>query len=423
MQPQSNRDAAWTKAIDELNLKDLVSRHGYAEVDASALKKFGEPRLLAKMDSLSDIPPVLRQLGWSVFAVTNSKYLIGELDLHFRLPSGAPLETSFTWNNPFQSLSPETVNGESQAALLALHSGILEDFLGAKFSLTNFGRMRTDAYDLTLNVRDEPQQIRVSGVQFELDAGFESSEAIALLEVKAVPTESLNLRQIYFPFRHWVDRTTKLVIPIFGVWSNKSFELHRMNFSLIDDINSMEIIESRVYRFSNGAMSVGLLEVAAAKAAMHSDSTSYPFPQADDASKLVQILESMPKQFAIHDVAKEFNFDERQAAYYVNALGFLGVIRRKDTGWSVVEPERPLNSFGGARSWSEVLIYRMLDIPPLASVFLQGNSFSRGNFSMEVARRSLRDSSWGADLGESTQTRRARTIVSWCKWIDSQLGN
>lgn len=419
------RTEVWELIVRQLGLDDKIAHDGVTEITAAQLRKFGEPRLLAKMDSFAEIPPPLRQRGWSLLAVANDRYLIGELGVHFKLPENTEESESFSWSNPFDTLDPFAVSGESEACLLALHSGIISDFLGGVFQITNFGRMRTDSYDMGITVREELKSVEVSGVQFELDAGFESDEKVVLLEMKKVPTGSLNLRQLYFPFRHWVERTGKLVVPVFGIWRKQGVDLYRFDFPHIDDLSSAEITSSKTYLFESNKVSIGLLEVKAAEASMRPSDSTYPFPQADNVQKLLELHGLLQVPQTLEDIASFLEFDIRQASYYCNALGFLGLAtRREDSKWR----RRELPSSGPTTGLIRTepipelrLVHAMLNIPPVGQVFMEGNRYARGSFSTEHAISRLRQSDWGSSLSEQTISRRAKTVVSWCRWIDSQV--
>lgn len=419
------RNEVWEAIIRDLGLEEIVVKQRFCYITATQLRPYGEPRLLAKMDSLSDIPHALKLRNWSLLAVSNDRYILGELGVHFQLPPSTAEFETFSWESPFETINQFSVSGESEACLVALHSGIISDFLGGQFHLTSYGRIRTDSYPMLLTVGDQHVSIDVSGVQFEVDAGFESEDKVVLLEMKKIPSSSMNLRQLYFPFRHWLARTGKLVVPVFGVWTRNSLDLFRFNFPHHDDISSAEIVHSKRYTFAPNMISVGLLEVMAAEASMKRQDSIYPFPQADDVGKLLQLLDFLSTRKTLTAIAEHLRVDLRQAAYYCNALGFLGLASRADDNqWGILEEARSGGDSSlvhADESRSHKLIRRMLNVPPIGRVFLQGNSYSRGSFTEANAIESLKNSDWGSSLGELTIARRARTILSWCRWIDSQV--
>ncbi len=65
------------------------------------------------------------------------------------------------------------------------------------------------------------QQIDVSSVQTEVDAGYEGKEQIVLIEAKNFSATNVIIRQLYYPFRQWQEQTKKKVILSFTIWKNK----------------------------------------------------------------------------------------------------------------------------------------------------------------------------------------------------------
>lgn len=408
---------AWQEAIEALNLDTRVQEKGFCEITARELKLFGEPRLLAKNDSREDLPKPLSDRNWNIIAVTNDTYVIGNIEVFFSLPKvdGEPLQVS--WTSQFDSLSVSPEITESEASMLCLYSGALRNFIGYEFSLTTFGRMRSDEYQLGIRVKNQMDYLTINGVQFELDAGFESSDHLVLLEMKTVPITSINLRQLYFPYRHWLVRTKKVVVPILGIWLKGELSLYRFDFSVADDISSAELVASKKYRILPERFNIASMETLAAKSISNPVSRVAPFPQADNPERLIGTLRLIEANKSPGQMVEHLKIDDRQVNYYVSALAFLGLAVRNEQGSWELATDIPDSEF----ELEKELVKLMIQVPPVAQVFLEGNRYSRANFNISQAKKALRESAFGSELSDSTIERRAQTIASWCRWIDSKL--
>ena len=57
--------------------------------------------------------------------------------------------------------------------------------------------------------------IKVSGVQTEVDAGYEGKNQIVLIEAKNFDASNIIIRQLYYPYRQWQSKTKKKVVTLF----------------------------------------------------------------------------------------------------------------------------------------------------------------------------------------------------------------
>ena len=152
-----------------------------------------------------------------------------------------------------------------------------------------------------------------------------------------------------------------------------------------------------------------------------------PFPQADSINRIISLLISIDSnEGEIHkeDIATQQVFVERQTDYYTNAAQYLGLVefskRNKDVvvlttlGYKVVE--------NGVVSQSKVMAARLLRDPIIRSVFLEMKSKgyeSTSNGIRQFTEKAMIENR--VELAESTISRRAQTICSWCKWLEEHL--
>ncbi len=95
----------------------------------------------------------------------------------------------------------------------AYNTGLLSDFVeGEKLYQTIRGRERSKPFAFRLT--DNDPLIEVKGVQIEVDAGYEGERDVILIEAKIGTRKSFNIRQLYYPYRHFSQIvTTKRIRP------------------------------------------------------------------------------------------------------------------------------------------------------------------------------------------------------------------
>ena len=88
---------------------------------------------------------------------------------------------------------------ESQAIDFAHLTSLLQRFTGEdNLYFTIRGRLYSGQFSFELPSCDHA--VDVTGVQIEVDAGFESHSAIFLIEVKVGRREDFHIRQLYYPY-------------------------------------------------------------------------------------------------------------------------------------------------------------------------------------------------------------------------------
>ena len=88
-------------------------------------------------------------------------------------------------------------------------------------------------------------EIAVESVQTEVDGGYEGAEQVVLVEAKSGDAPNNIIRQIYYPFRQWQQRTAKPVSTLFFQRSNdEEYHLWRFHFEDPNDYNSIRLLKS-----------------------------------------------------------------------------------------------------------------------------------------------------------------------------------
>ncbi|HPL22367.1 MAG TPA: hypothetical protein PKV49_01735, partial [bacterium] len=131
-------------------------------------------------------------------------------------------------------------NSEMQHLDFAYASSLIRTFMeDSTLVLTIRGRKYTPDFNFFVG----KQQINVSGVQTEVDAGYEGRDQIVLIEAKNKNTKDIIIRQLYYPFRQWQTHTKKKVITLFFEKDDKTniYSIWQFVFNDVDDYNSIKL--------------------------------------------------------------------------------------------------------------------------------------------------------------------------------------
>jgi len=418
-------DSAWRTLFEQYNILEEINKNGYFKITANQIKKVKEPRLMTKFDEFSQMPRVLRDHGISVISDSRKSYILGRFAL-FKPVSYKNQNIRSVETLCLETLKFENLYSESSSILFAFNSNILKDAFGTEdIAFTTYGRMGAGSFTFDVDLINTDRtptgvkkRIEVNKPQIEIDGAFETEDSFFIVEAKNRFVEDINLRQVYFPYKYWSSQIDKKVVPVFLVYSDKSFYLYVCSFENPDDINSLKIEKS--FKFaSNGepiTMSdvVSIFENIAPSSSIHSDI----FPQADRMEKIIDLLNLLDsnEHTTKEEITNYFEFDPRQTDYYLNAAAFIGmvqIVKRKGFGLSE----------NGKGTMKKQMRDRNLDI---IRAILQDEVYYQ-SFDYLLKNNALPDKEYIAELirkyyppkknGDQTPGRRSQTVISWINWI------
>lgn len=417
----SLNDLAWENLINETDLIPKVKKAGLTYITANEMKKYREPRLMAKIDTKELLPKVFNRNNLSILPVRNGEYAIfydPKRLSFFNFRNGfdqlpviqyAPA-VNFSKFESFENL--ENLN-ESQALDTALMASIIKHFTNEDdLWLTLRGRHYSKNFKVF--VPSITQFIRVSGVQIEIDAGYESEKAIYIFEAKIGKRENFNIRQLLFPYLEWKNRTSKPVIPIFFFFSNGYYYLFQ--FNLTESLDESSIIKQACYTLSDIQSFHIENEIKEAKLE-ESLVEGIPFPQANDLDKVIDTISLVHQGYDNkEDIAEILEFDTRQGDYYANAASYIGFLNREDNRYSLTKEGETFLKLQSPSERAKDIVRQLVKRPVFFQIFqylLNGelNLVFLDNINIPNI---IRDST---GLTGSTITRRANTVRNWMRWI------
>lgn len=138
------------------------------------------------------------------------------------------------------------------------------------------------------------------------------------------------------------------------------------------------------------------------------------FPQANDFQKVIKIIHLSENELLNNKfMSKHLELDtDRQLSYYVNAAIYLGIINQDkkftDFGWNLKE--------AGNENFKNLLAMKIVSKTVFGDVFFYKYFHGTELKNDEIAQLMLMYQEVNSD---AVAERRASTVTSWIKWIES----
>lgn len=410
-------DVAWETFVRETKIRLDGRSH---VVDAKNLKRITqrEPRLMAKVDDPEQLPNVLQSAGYSLLAITNGSYLIFQGDVFAPVPD-CSVKSVY---NPRTEFPLETIGrgtGESEYLDNAFNTGLLSEFTkSGVLYLTIRGRERTKRFKFLIG--ESNVEINVNGVQIEVDAGYEGEKDIVLVEGKIGNRSHFNIRQLYYPFRHFSQLVPqKKIRTVFFSYdlSRATYSLHEFGFRNPEIFDSIYPIKCCVYSLARPQAFV--VEELFDR---NFETVNNIVPQADDLNKILELLTLINGgQNTVTDIADHFVFDVRQSSYYGEAAEFLGLITRNRGIFELTE--RGFQFVSTEPSRQQLYIAKLVINTWFFKELLR-RAKRKGYFTIldiQDLIEAVEKESGDKRYTQSTVGRRIKTIASWIRWISEEF--
>jgi hypothetical protein len=426
MSPRPNKNDAWTELFRRHRILEEVESRGVCQISSREINELHEARLMTKFDHYVQLPEIFKRNRLTIQPNTRGTYLIGMFDSYAKVlddPS-VPIE-GLPFPRRIETINPAHLYSESAVLLCAYYTGIIERVLGREAALTVFGRLSAGNFDYRIRNKQTGalHEIKVEGAQVEIDAGFEADDMFAIVEAKNETVRDFHVRQLYYPYRAWLARTGKQIVPVFLSYSNADsvFSFHVFRFSDPQLYNSIELIEQRKFRVVPSAVEACDVLAALDRARPGPEPAGVPFPQADKFARVVDLLTQLYDASGAlsHEyITSNYAFTSRQTLYYTDAARYLGLVER-----------------GGGKSRSGTYALtargaRIMSLPPqernlaLVECILKRKVFRRTlELHLEQGARPAAERveefirRVRPELTDDTIERRAKTVLSWADWM------
>jgi hypothetical protein len=399
---------AWEHIFSELDILNHVAKTKFFDITATQIKEITglEPRLMSKIDTRAQLPPILKENKLSLLATENGTYRIAKTDPFIDIPKEIEGLTATEKNFPshIETLKPEQVRSESSALDIALVSNMTESYLNESVYLTQRGRLRGNA-----NFIIEQVPYSVNGVQIEIDAGYESLNAFHIFEAKIGMQDSLSYRQLIYPLKAWENTISKPCHSHVFIYDKNRYYFIPIT-SKINEKPYINIDDVKVFTIHPSIKTIHLSQIPI----NDSKIKPAPFPQADDLNKVIYLLNEVALNPESGSTVDEIFLNntalsvlglgcDRQYDYYFNALKWLGLATKKGETIKATSEGLRVASYGLHRQFIEVA--NIVSTNNVFRYFLMGRSENDPSIIKYMKQHNI-DS-------QSTISRRIKTVSSW----------
>lgn len=408
----SLNEKAWNTLFTHFDIVNKVNSDGYFDITADQIKKIGErePRLMTKFDYKKHLPVIMRQHHMALLAIENGKYRIGRFNPYIEVAEKSKVHpTIVTFPSNIISINPKKIDHESLVLDASHVSGVLTRIFGEEVNLTIRGRTRNAPFSFQL----DSMSFSVSGVQIEVDGGYEGATSINLVEAKIGSSSTINLRQLLYPHLVWegLANGRKRVNTFICFYQEPVLRFIPVQISASGDAFADHANE-QAFMLEPPAK----LNLNAIPALKHASLPviSAPFPQANRFDRVLAMLQVVARESRItkEELAQFFDesLDLRDVGYYASVLQWLGLVTIKKGAISMTSFGIEVASTSHANRMQK-----------LADIVFGEPIFNHALHSDSKPIPSKLFERWR--IGRSTPARRLSTIKAWVKYFKEYVEN
>lgn len=411
----TSREAWQHLAANRLRLDESVNR-----LCAADFKKLGqEPRLMTKFDSRASRPLPLAQHDLFLLPEKNGEYLVlraeGYCDLQWPAPQNVQNQSA---RFPFALDSLRGAQSEMSHLDRLFLAGVISDVVGVRARsdvlATIRGRRFAPPFDFRVG---DLGPFRADKIQYEVDQGYETEDEILLFEAKTTTPADFLVRQLFFPFKVFRSLSAKKIRLFFFNCNATSGVYSFFEYRFGDEHNycSIEPVAARHVRVhfddQHAPLSLGdWMRTSVAPA-----TGNWEIPQADDFVKVMEFPLHVERGCTDAGlIAGAFDFSPRQSFYYRRASEQMGLVH----GFQVTQAGRDFLALPPAEREGEMI--RVLLLQPVVRAAID---LALGRADHRICARDIAGLiKVHSHISGDTIGRRALTVRSWLRWLETTLG-
>lgn len=420
---ENKNDIAWKALFKQHNILNTINNEGIYRISATAINQLREARLMTKFDHKVNLPSIFKDHHLTILPDSRGTYLVGRFDAYHQSPTKSlPVITEIPFPANIETIDYKNLYSESAALLCAYNTGIIADILDEDVKLTVFGRMSTSQFDFYIrqNQGETLFSVSVNNAQCEIDGGFEGDTKFAIVEAKNYQIDDFLIRQLYYPYRLWKQKTSKAIVPIFMTYSNDVFTFCVYEFAKEDEYNSIKLIKQQSFQIAPERIKLDDIYSIYDSIKLIQEPMNVPFPQADNFSRVIDLLGLLySNDLSQQDITSRYQFASRQTQYYADAAIYLGLVEKQEdktasvgyklspVGKMILEKAPKQKNLAIVK---QILSYKVFNLS-LGQYFDTGERPTK-----ETIVKIMSDA--GINIGNgTTKPRRAQTVLAWIDWI------
>ncbi|MBI5306749.1 hypothetical protein HZB04_04185 [Candidatus Wolfebacteria bacterium] len=247
---------SWKKIFDDYKIIEHDFNKSPFPLSATQIKRAcqrfketgeKEVRILCKQDSREDRPDVFVKNNLFLLPVKNGFYNIIKGDGYIDIPKIKDEIVVYSSKLDFIPDTTKVGDSEMQHLDYAYAASLIRTFTNdPSLVLTIRGRKYTPDFEFFVG----KQLIKVSSVQTEVDAGYEGKNQVVLIEAKNFSATNVIIRQLYYPFRQWQEKTKKKVVTLFfdKERGEDVYSIWQFEFSDPKNYNSIKLVKAGKFR-------------------------------------------------------------------------------------------------------------------------------------------------------------------------------
>jgi hypothetical protein len=420
---KSKNDIAWESLFETHHILDEINKNGVYKISARVINTRREARLMTKFDHYIQLPEIFKKNDLTIQPDSRGSYIIGRFQSYKNLPKEPFTDIKQAYfPNYIQTINPTNIYSESCAILCAYNAGIIDDLLEEEIKFTISGRMSTGKFSYFIkNNHDEGcYEVSVDNSQCEIDSGFEGENVVAIIEAKNQTVDDFLVRQLYYPYRLWKNKTQKQVIPIFLFYSNDIFSFYIYRFTDDKYYNSIEFVKQKKYQLGSNDIELEDIIDIMDSIKIKPEMKGIPFPQADSFVRIVDLVTNiynLNTSLSQEDITLNYAFDIRQSQYYTNAAIYLDLVQKSDKyqgiTYSITERGVSIIGLSSKRRNLELVkcIIEKKVLNQTLQLYLQKGCKPRLDQVVQIMSEAQ------LKLSSKTMSRRGQTVLAWVDWV------
>jgi hypothetical protein len=406
--------------FEQYSILENIENNGFFEITADQIKEAGrEPRLMTKFDSSENLPEIFSKNNLAILPIKRGSYIIGHFQNYqdIEIDNNIDVETKYL-PDFITTIDYKNINSEAISLNSAYISGMLEDIVGEEIKPTIQGRMGTGEFNYKIDINSSNDSVKfninVQNSQMEIDGSYEGISKFVILEAKNHYMKDFIIRQLYYPYKVWKSITSKEIVPIMLIKHDNIYNFFVYEFTDIDNYNSIKLKEIKRYILDEIYSPIEFSDVVEVmnKIDYVDENSKIPFPQANSFYRVLDLINELDKQeMTAIEISELYEFDPRQANYYLSAAEYLG-LAEKNSAYMLTSLGKSLMTMNHKNKNLE-LIKLILSHKPfyyaLEHYVKEFEFDSKGIANLIDECRS--------ELNMTTAERRTSTVIAWIKWI------